>query len=167
MREMLLSERLLYRSFEEEDYSFLRDMLLKPEVTEFLPGPKPFTEEVAGKWFRYYRYCAIEDQPNHVYLVIKQDTLEKIGYAGVQYVKEFDLFEIFYGFDSRYWNLGYATESAKRMKELASTLGKTRLVALADTVNVASNKVLKKIGYIYDKTVDLWGLTLNLYFIEL
>ena len=68
--------------------------------------------------------------------------------------------------DKRYWGNGYATEAAKLLVEYIRTeLHRTDIVAYCDARNIASQKVMKKIGMefagsngirTYEKDVEAW-----------
>ena len=68
--------------------------------------------------------------------------------------------------DKRYWGNGYATEAAKLLVEYIKTeLHRTDIVAYCDARNIASQKVMKKIGMefvgsngirTYEKDVEAW-----------
>lgn len=68
--------------------------------------------------------------------------------------------------DKLYWGKGYATEAAKLLVEYLQTeLNRTDIVAYCDERNIASQKVMKKIGMgfagsngirTYEKDVESW-----------
>jgi ribosomal-protein-alanine N-acetyltransferase len=82
-------------------------------------------------------------------------------------VKEFNQPEIFYILDPIGWNQGFASETAFRMKELAMDLNIKYIIGLADIENIASQRVLEKIGYNKIEQLDLWGVTLFFYDMKL
>ena len=55
-------------------------------------------------------------------------------------------YELGWILDKRYHGNGYATEAARELVRFAATLGASKLVAHCDTRNVASRRVMEKIG---------------------
>jgi len=82
-------------------------------------------------------------------------------------VKEFEKIEIMYGFNELVWGKGYATETSKRMKELAIELGLKELIALADIHNIQSQKVLLKTGFEVVDQIHIWGIDCYSYTLDL
>ncbi len=70
-----------------------------------------------------------------------------LGWCGLKYTENLDEFDIGFRFFKKYWNNGYATESAKACLELGFVKFKMpTIVGRAMKENVASIKVLEKIG---------------------
>lgn len=162
------SERLYYRFFTENDHAFMEELLKDKKVCEYLPGPEIYPDEVIKRVLDYYvKSSNSEDPYQNIFLVIEKETQYPIGYAGIQIVKEFNKYEIFYGFSPAAWGKGYGTESSMRMRDLAGELGLKELIALADIYNIASQKILEKTGFIIRKKMPLWGLELYYYDMKL
>ncbi|MBU1144938.1 MAG: GNAT family N-acetyltransferase [Firmicutes bacterium] len=161
----LHSKRLEYRPFQETDFLDLVELLTNESVCEFLPRKKAYSEEVIHNWLTHIIKSFSIDFPNVIYAVIEPISQEVIGYAGNAYVKEYEKNEIMYAFKESAWHQGYATEAALKMKEVAIFLHQKEVIALADIHNIASQNVLKKVGFICKETVLLWGL--EMYYYEL
>ena len=157
------SERLDYSKWEESDFETLKIILSNPNVCEFLPGNKHKNDEEIRKWLNYFVQTFGNDKGTKIFKVKLKDTDSVIGYCGLGYVKEFDQIEIMYGLDENYFRNGYGSEMSLRMKKLANELGIKKLIALADINNIPSNKILKKTGYTKKEQINLWGLDLNYY----
>jgi RimJ/RimL family protein N-acetyltransferase len=68
--------------------------------------------------------------------------------------------EIGYRLARPYWGRGYATESARAVRDYAlNTLRLPRLIAMIDPQNVASIRVVEKLGMHYEKDVMFEGYT--------
>ncbi len=164
MFETIESKRLTYRPFMYEDYPFLLVMLGDKLVCEFLPGPENYSNDVVKKVMNHYITSAFgKDKYQKIYLASRKDTQEPIGYVGIQLVKEFDKYEIFYGFIPSAWGQGFGSEASLRMKALAIDLDLKELIALADVQNIASQKILEKTGFKQTKQMPLWGLDVFYY----
>ncbi len=158
----LESESLRYRKFNVSDYLDLYEILSNPNVCKYLPG-ETYDERKIKLWLNKFALDFDETKPNLVYAVTTKTNDKVIGYVGIAYVKEYDKPEILYGFNEDYWHKGYASEGSTRMKDLAIKLKYDSLVAFAAIDNLYSNKVLVKTGYDYIETIDLWGLRLKYY----
>lgn len=164
MYEQIESQRLTYRPFQYEDYPFLQVLLGDKLVCQFLPGPENYPDEVIKKTMnRFIATSFKQDKYQKIYKASLKETDEAIGYVGIQLVREFNKYEIFYGFIPKAWNQGFGSESSMRMKELAIALGLKELIALADVNNLASQKVLLKTGFKKVKQMPLWGLEIYYY----
>ena len=86
---------------------------------------------------------------------------EVVGRACVRHVMldARDDIEIGYGFLPAYWRQGLATEIAKTCVDLAFTqLGCASVVALTVAANVGSQRVLRKAGLQFERTIQFEGL---------
>lgn len=161
--ERLKTNRLVFRSFTEDDYDDLFLILNNEEVCRYLPGDKVYNaDQVKGHLNYFIKTFKIEEKNLH-YVVELKDTEEMIGYCGCSYIKEFNTNEIEYFLKPKYYNNGYASEMAFKMKDVAIELGFPKLVGLADINNIPSQKILEKLGYQFVSIVDLWGSKLNYY----
>jgi len=161
--EKIESKNLEYRKFADSDFDDLVEILTNEEVCKYLPGDKAYSKDVVKNFLNYYKTNFSPSTPSMCYGIFEKEKSKLIGYGGVVFVKELEMPEIMYGFNSNYWNKGYATEAAYRFKLLARTLGLKKLVGLADIDNIASNKILKKIGYKFIKQTNMWNTELYMY----
>ena len=160
---LLKSKRLIYRKFKKDDFNDLFEILGNDNVCEYLPGETTFNPQQVQKWLDHFINSFDLAVPNLVYALTLKDSNNVIGYVGLAFVKEFKKIEIMFAFNEDYWRQGFASEAALRMKDLAIELKLSSLIALADIDNIYSQKVLIKLGYEYLKTIELWGLTLKYY----
>ncbi len=165
MNEKIESKRLDYRFFREDDYPFMIELLGNDSVCQYLPRKVAYPNDIIKRVLDYYIDAHNRDEMQYIYLVLKKDTGRPIGYAGIQMVREFEKYEIFYAFIPGAWNQGFGTEASLRMRELAKEIGLKKVIALADIGNVGSQKVLERTGYDKVSQLPLWGL--DLYFYEM
>lgn len=82
-----------------------------------------------------------------------------IGHCGLEYLASLDEVEVNYLLAREYWGQGLATESAIALLNYGfETLQLERLVALAMPENLASRRVMEKIGMQWEKNIQLYGL---------
>lgn len=99
------------------------------------------------KLYGYGRYAAIYKPENKL-----------IGFAGLKYEPNLKATDIGYRFLPKYWGKGIATEiSLAIMKYGFDELKLDRIIGVAMPENLASAKVLEKIGLTYFKTDGFLG----------
>ena len=94
---------------------------------------------------------------------IEKSSGEFIGWSGLRlnsdltYNNRTNFYDIGYRFIPRYWEKGYATESSiVALDYFFNTMKKDLLCGISETANMASNKILQKIGlqFINDFKID-------------
>ncbi|MEO6406352.1 MAG: GNAT family N-acetyltransferase [Ferruginibacter sp.] len=152
MDTILETDRLFLRRFTLNDSKLLLDLNSDPEVLKYIHElPLKSAEEATAilqdiilpQYLRNLGRWAVH---------LKQ-TQEFIGWCGLKYLEENEEIDLGYRFFKKYWGNGYATESASASLNLAQTkLNLSTIVGKAHLENIASQKVLEKIGMQYDKS---------------
>ena len=76
-----------------------------------------------------------------------------IGFCGPKFLPEMQAVELGYRFLSDFWGKGLATESARAAVAYSrDVLRLGRLIALVHPENVASARVLGKLGFVFERT---------------
>jgi RimJ/RimL family protein N-acetyltransferase len=146
--EPLESERLLIRPLTLDDLARHFEIYSNPDVVRYL-YEEPFDEEGARQHLK--RRCTI-DLPTegswiNLGVEVRDDgvLIGEVGLASLSAVHAHC--EIGYVFDPAYSGRGYATEASVVMVELAfSALGAHRVSGRLDARNVASARVLERLG---------------------
>ena len=115
---LLESERLIYRRFNENDFTDLHKIMSNKNVRKYLPGKGAFSEQQTAACLRNFNNSFSFEKPDLIYALILKDKNKLIGYTGVSYEKDFNNNEILYGLNEDYWGKGYAFEAALKMKEI-------------------------------------------------
>jgi len=103
--------------------------------------------------YGYGRYALIHKSDNKV-----------IGFCGVKFEKKLNGTDLGYRLLPGYWGKGLAFEAATAMMDYAQKeLGLTRILADAVDENVASNKILVRLGFNKVKSVTELGVTSHYY----
>jgi ribosomal-protein-alanine N-acetyltransferase len=158
MQPVLKTNRLLLREFSIEDAGHLYELNLDPEVIKYT-GNKPFVSPEAARDF-IINYDHYQQYGFGRWAVIKVDTNEFIGWCGLKYSDQNAEHDIGFRFFKKYWNHGFATEAALPCLELGVKKFKIQqIVGRAMKQNVASVRVLEKIGLKFWKEFDLEGAT--------
>ncbi len=158
------TERLLLRSIQSTDVSALVQLWTDPDVTRHMGGPRDADS---------LRSSVEEDLQNpdpgpfNLWPVVEKASGQVIGHCGLL-DKEVDgatEVELIYVFSKEAWGKGYATEIALALKAYAQTsLNISRLIALIDPENTASEHVAAKAGLRFEKeTLRPTGILMRVY----
>lgn len=141
------TDRLVLRSWKEEDLSPFVAMNMDERVMKYFPAPLSVAETET-----FYDSIRKEFVSNGwgLYAVELKATEEFIGYVGLHHIGfEADFtpgVEIGWRLAADYHNRGYATEAAAEVLRLAKTHGINRLFSFTAVVNKPSERVMQKIG---------------------
>jgi len=161
------TERLVLRPLAEGDLdAWASRLYADPEVMRYLPAGPPVPRE------RAERNLASQQEHWRTYgygLMAALDvaTGEFVGYCGLRYLPEVDEVEVAYGLARARWGEGLATEAAEAcIRHGFEDLGLRRVVAYAVPANVASRRVMEKVGMAFEDEAHLFGLDLVRYAIH-
>jgi RimJ/RimL family protein N-acetyltransferase len=147
LRKLRLSDlddlALIYRDPDVMQYRLFPSSASKAETQHML-------QKMLDHWKRYGfgRWAIVEKSTQHF-----------IGHAGLEVVPGLDEIEMNYLLARSHWNRGLATEAATAIAAYGFTiLGCDRLVAFAKPENIASRRVMEKIGMHYKTDIELYGM---------
>ena len=137
--ERLETERLILRTYEERDLQDLYEYLSDEEVVAFEPYEPMNPEEV--------KKCLEDRIVSEEFLAIEEKCTGKM--IGNIYVSEryAESVEIGYVLNRKFWKKGYAYEACDRVCKYIFEQGKHRIEAACDPLNVASWKLLERLGF--------------------
>lgn len=151
MKPIIETERLILREKTMEDKEELFALHTDPEVQKYTGESVVESIEVIENALKR----RVRDYKKYGYgrwLVEDKMTKECIGWAGLLYLPEFDKIDIGYRFHQKHWGKGYATEASKAILEYGfNTLNLDLIIAIAMPDNLASIRVMEKIGMKFDK----------------
>jgi len=137
------SRRLGYREFIPDDAHHIYLLNSDPEVLRYT-GDAPFTSEEEARDF-IFGYSKYQDDGYGRWSVVCRADQKFLGWCGLSRVGE-DI-DLGYRFFQSAWGQGFATEAARACIAFGfRQLGLTRIIARALPENVASWKVLEKVG---------------------
>lgn len=149
MNVIIETERLILRTFTEEDTELIYQLNLDPDVTRYTGDTVRDREhaaevlaEIILPQYRLYNHgrWAVHTKPHLVF----------IGWCGLKYRPEPDEVDLGYRFVKSAWGKGYATESAMAVLDFGfRQLKLKRIVGRALPDNAASLRVLEKCGMDY------------------
>ena len=165
MKQISETNRLLLRELNPNDAAFAYNLNADTEVIKYT-GDEPFASvdearEFLTKYDHYQKYGFGR------WGVVLKETGELIGWCGLKYTEDLKEYDIGFRFLKIHWNQGYATEAAKLCLELGfNKFGMKEIVGRAMKENLASIRVLQKIGLTYWKDYDFEGEQGVIYKIE-
>jgi [ribosomal protein S5]-alanine N-acetyltransferase len=159
----LQTDRLRLRPYRPNDVTPMRAVFGDPEVMRFSQsGGDKSLEETAARVQKL-----IDHQTKFgfsLWVVEDRATGAILGDCGLKQLEDGPEIEVGYRFAKAHWGRGYATEAAAASVEYGFIkLELSRIVAVVDPVNVASCRVIEKIGLPYQHRAHYYGRQLNYY----
>ena len=144
------TQRLVIRAFTENDRMGIFNIMKDKEMSLYTPDDQWENLEDADEFLKlvFWLYDLDHHTFKHFFAVTDKQNGDLIGLCGVGGV-EYDRNqnEVFYHIGKRFWGKGYATEAAEAMLEYGfSRLGLNKINGIVQKENIASNKVMDKIG---------------------
>ena len=170
MKFYLETERLILRELRESDLEGIFKLDSDPLVHKYL-GNKPIkTKEKAAKIIQFVQH-QYKSLGIGRFAAIEKSSDDFIGWSGLKLNNgekealngKSDFYDIGFRFIPRFWGKGYATESSVAVLEFGfNKLNIETICGAAETGNLASNRVLQKIGlnfineFLYDHVACNW-----------
>lgn len=171
MKIFLETERFILREIIPTDVDGLFQLDSDPEVHRFL-GNRPVTDKSQIVEAIHLIRKQYIDNGIGRWAIISKDKNEFIGWSGLKLVTDItnnhkNYYDLGYRLIKKYWRKGIATETAlASLKYAFNELNAVEVFAMADCENIASNKILKKVGLHFIETFDFDGIKHNWYRIE-
>jgi RimJ/RimL family protein N-acetyltransferase len=142
-----VSERLRYRRLRTQDMDVFHALVVDPHVRRYLMDGEVHDREFCLAALRISDRL-FERNGVGMYLIDVRDGPESIGFAGLHVIEsQGPEPQLIYAFVEGATGRGYATEAGRSMVEAARHAGLLPLLAGADAPNVASLRVLRKLGF--------------------
>jgi len=155
--------RLILRPFAYDDLDALAEINRDPQVIRFIGDGKPQSSEKSATRLNEY----LEHERRHAFgfwAAVEKTTREMVGFCGLQFLENSGEVEVGYRLARRVWGMGLATESATASLQYGFTeLELDRIVAVIHPENIASQRVVEKLGLSYEKDARFYGLDLKYY----
>jgi RimJ/RimL family protein N-acetyltransferase len=174
--ELLRTDRLLLRHWEESDLAAFFDVYSREDVVRWLGTHprRPVTSEAQarerlGRWREYERGLA---DPFGLWAVVPwaagAPPGQPVGTVLLLPLSDGDgptgLVEVGWHLHPRHQGRGLATESARALLDLAGKAGIDQVLAITDLDNIASRRVAGRLGMTDEGVTERWfGLTARQY----
>ncbi|MEO0376314.1 MAG: GNAT family N-acetyltransferase [Cyanobacteria bacterium P01_A01_bin.17] len=163
----LETKRLVLREFQQEDLPWLASILADPQVMKFSPTGVASSRQAQEKiesFITSYRAYGFGK-----WAVLLEDRQELIGYCGIAVEQIDDRYEkeLGYRLDSRCWGQGFATEAAIAAIQYGlESLKLPYILGVVERENIASVRVLEKIGMRFERTTTFHELEMDVYRVD-
>lgn len=154
----LETDRLLLSPLSYEHCEFIVELLNEPSFIRFIGDKKVSSLDDARNYLANGSLRNLEEHGYGMFLVSSKVDGDGLGMCGLVRREQFGMPEIGFAFLRRYWAQGYALESARAVLEYAlNQLEENPVMAIADGENLASIRLLKKLGFRFQEMVRLDG----------
>ncbi|MBG1240516.1 GNAT family N-acetyltransferase [Nostoc sp. NZL] len=146
--------RLQLRHFSLKDLDYLFRLYSDVEIMRYLlPRTREQTQASLSKHIQQW-----QKHNFGMWAVIYKETGKMIGRCGLSFLENTPEVELGYVFDKFYWNMGLGTEASQATLKFGFWQAKLdRIVAIAHPENIASVRVIQKVGMKYEKNASYYG----------
>jgi ribosomal-protein-alanine N-acetyltransferase len=140
------------------DYPAFHDLFVEPGVRRYLCDDQILPHEVTRGFLERSRDLLVREGGG-LWGIRRPEADELLGVVGYWYFHEPPRRELLYALSEREWHKGYAIEAARCMIDYGrSRLGLTTILASTDTPNLASIRVLERLGFVRTDRRQVHGL---------
>ncbi|NRA11750.1 MAG: GNAT family N-acetyltransferase [Crocinitomicaceae bacterium] len=152
MTQIIETKRLILREFTLDDFEAVYEFGSNLEVQKYTGDSLIESRETAKELIKKVWYHDYKKYGYGRWAVIYKPDNKLIGFAGLKYLIEIDESDIGFRFLPEYWGKGIATEASLPIIDYGfEKLGLKRIIGIAMPDNIASCKVLEKIGLTFDR----------------
>jgi ribosomal-protein-alanine N-acetyltransferase len=146
------TSRLYLRQFSVADLNDLSAIRSDPEVMRFIGAGQPHSADQVRESLEHLLSGWKQNGFGRWAVVHKPDK-KLMGWCGLAFLDQTEEIEIGYGMAKEYWGRGFTTEAAAASIRFGfEELKLNRIVAVAMPENIASRRVMEKIGMKCEKT---------------
>lgn len=158
MANIIETPRLILRPFQPEDAIVAGRWFGDPIVMRYTPtGPDPSLARTRERLARYEAHQAQHGFSK--WLVVERASEHPVGDAGLLVLESEGWIDLGFRFGRRSWGNGYATEVGAAWVSVAfGDLGLEQLGAFVHPENIASMKVLERLGFRDEATRTVQGM---------
>ena len=148
--------RLHMRKLTIEDADFVFKLVNEPSFLENIGDKGVRNLEDARQFILEGPWTSHQERGYGEFLVELKEGGDPIGLCGLLFRESLNVSDIGCAFLPKYWRRGYAYEAACAVMEYGrSTLGIDKIVGLASEENLASIKMLEKLGMSFERMVKM------------
>lgn len=143
---VLETERLLLSTWQPSDWTAFRPIATDVEVMRYITGGVPWTDERIQSFVNRQIEMFSERGFCRWKLLLKP-AQELIGFCGVGFWRDSPDPEIGWWLGRQYWGCGLATEAARvALRDVFERIGLARIISIARPANIASTRIMEKLG---------------------
>lgn len=164
MKVVCETDRLIVRQFSDTDTEFVVRLLNEKSFIRFIGDKNVRTNADAMNYLITGPISSYQANGFGLNLVLLKETGVPIGMCGLLKRDELNCPDLGFAFFPEFWGKGYANEAADSvLKKEIATHRLNRVLAVTFDDNLSSNGLLKKIGFSFNGTIELYGSQNNLY----
>jgi len=158
--------RLLLRKARPEDFDRFWGMVTDPIAKRYTGGPTKLT--YAKRMALFQKECAEPFSDRAIeFSVLEKGSGKYLGYCGFRVSEELGGNEFLYGYCRDCWGCGYGYEAAEAvLRHLFAALPYNSYVAGVNAENIASVKIVEKLGFAKSRQITDEDETYDLYEIK-
>lgn len=150
------TERLFLKPMSKEDAPFLLELLNSPKWIKYIGDRNVTSIQDAANYIKIKMTPQLKKLGYSNYAVIRKTDKITIGCCGLYDREGLEGVDIGFAFLPQYEKMGYAFESASKIKEVAfNNFELTKLSAITTEENIDSQRLLEKLGFQYIKTINI------------
>lgn len=155
----LVTDRLMLRRWKQEDHAPFAAMCADPDVMRYIGNGSTRTAEQTSRAIRRFEN-EWDERGFGLFAVDAKQTGSFVGFTGLSWPdflpEVLPSVEIGWRFLKSSWGNGYASEAAAAvLSHGVNTLGITDIVSIYQVGNLASQRIMQKLGMVFDrKTID-------------
>lgn len=155
---ILFTERLILRPLKISDArEIYHNWTSDADVAKFMRWNVHKSIDDTIDWLKAEEDAIDSDNIYNWGFVLKE-TNELIGSGGLIYNKDKSMFELGYNLMKKYWGNGFATEASRIILEFGKeVLNQNNFYCCHAKENIASEKVINKLGFIYTKDCEYYS----------
>jgi ribosomal-protein-alanine N-acetyltransferase len=154
---ILETPRLIVRRWVPDDWKRFRTLFTDPRVMQYIGDGRPWSDARIRQWVEE----SIEAETTRGWVLwplVHREVSEVIGFCGFWHGFPPDV-EMGWRLLPEYWGQGLMTEVAQALIELGfKTYRFDRLIAVAQPANIASIRVMEKIGMTFERAFKHQGI---------
>lgn len=152
----LETERLWLRQFKWDDLDRMAEIFGNPEVMRYIASGTKTREQLEFTFPTMLERC--EKWGFGMWAVIEKASNALLGRCGLIYLDNTPEVELGYALDKPFWNRGFATEASLVCLRFGfEQVGLERIVAIAMPENIASQRVMQKVGMTFEKNAHYYN----------
>ena len=160
----IVTERLTLREVTHDDAAFILELLNTPKFIKYIGDRGARSIDDALRYIDERYLASYRDNGYGLYGVVENASGKLIGACGFVRRDALPGPDIGFSFLPEFEGKGYGFESATAvMKYGREVLGFDKVLAITSLDNDASEKLLTKLGFTFDETIDLNGESLKLF----
>ncbi|MCP4421853.1 MAG: GNAT family N-acetyltransferase [Chloroflexi bacterium] len=154
----ILTENLRLRPFTPTDATSMHQIMSGKDVLRYFPGAQaPSLEQVQRMISLFLTHW--QEKGYGLWAVEHRSMGALLGRCGLQYLAETDEVEVDFILDRHYWGRGFATEAGMASLQYGfNELGLTTIVGIVHPENIASQRVLQKLGMQFAEKTEYFGM---------